>query len=141
MFRFTIHDIIESIQETENNEERIIRWKPGVKSGVAYLIHIRTGDKGASLNFRFGSACLTLKLYGDSGISNEILLNIPMEQTFYLQPNQTDTFEINSISTIIGQINSIDLYHNGSNKQDSWCIDWMDIKDITTNKSYRFDIL
>ena len=108
--------------------------------GIAYLIHIRTGDKGASLNFRFGSACLTLKLYGDSGISNEILLNIPMEQTFYLKPNQTDTFEINSISTIIGQINSIDLYHNGSHKQDSWCIDWMEIKDITTNKSYRFDI-
>ena len=133
--------MIESTRRTETTEERTTRWKAGVKPGIAYLIHIRTGDKGASLNFRFGSACLTLKLYGDLGISHELLLPFPMEQTFYLQPNQTDTFEISSVSTIVGHINSIDLYHNGSHKQDSWCIDWLEIKDIAMNKSYRFDLV
>ncbi|CAF3800670.1 unnamed protein product [Adineta steineri] len=129
---FPINDIIEP--------RKITTWKSGVKSTIIYLIHIRTGYQGASLNFRFGSVYLYLKFYGDSGVSNEIPLHIPMEQSFYLISNQTDTFEIGQMMTsVIGQISSIDIYHNGK-KEDFWNIDWINIKDITTNKSFNFTI-
>ncbi|CAF4466513.1 unnamed protein product, partial [Adineta steineri] len=119
----------------------ITTWKSGVKSTIIYLIHIRTGYQGASLNFRFGSVYLYLKFYGDSGVSNEIPLHIPMEQSFYLKSNQTDTFEIGqTMTSVIGQISSIDIYHNGK-KEDFWSIDWIQIKDITTNKSFKYQIL
>jgi hypothetical protein len=125
--RFPINDIIE--------RDKTTIWKSGIKSGIVYLIRVRTGHQGASLNFRFGSAYLSLKLYGDSGVSNEICLRIPIEQTYYLKSNQTDTFEIGQMTLVVGQISSIDIYHNGKN-EDFWCIDWIDIKDITTNKSF-----
>lgn len=107
-----------------------------MKSGIVYLIRVRTGDQGASLNYRFGSVYLSLKLYGDSGVSNELPLRIPFEQSFYLRSNQTDTFEIGQMISTIGQISSIDLQHNGRN-EDFWWIDWIHIKDLTTNKSFQ----
>jgi hypothetical protein len=77
-----------------------------------------------------------LKLYGDSGVSNELPLHIPFEQSFYLNSNQTDIFEIGQIVSTVGQISSIDIYHNGK-KEDSWYIQWINIKDLTTNKSFQ----
>ena len=77
-----------------------------------------------------------MKLYGDSGVSNELPLRIPSEQSFYLNPNQTDIFEIGQITSTVGQIGSIDIYHNGK-KEDLWCIQWINIKDLTTNKSFQ----
>jgi hypothetical protein len=133
MFRFPINDIIES---TIKKNKKITTWKSGVKTGIIYLIRIRTGHQGASLNFRFGSVYLSLKFYGDSGVSNEIPLRIPFEQSYYLKSNQTDTFEIGQIISVVGQISSIDIHHNGK-IEDFWCIDWINIKDITTNKSYQ----
>jgi len=100
------------------------------------LIQIRTSEQGASLNFRFGSAYISLKLYGDTGVSPELVLHIPCEQIFYLNSNQIDTFEINQIVSNVGQIGSIDIFHNGK-KEDYWCIDWINIKDITTNKLFQ----
>ncbi len=132
--RFPINDIIESTLKT--NKQKITTWKSGVKSGIIYLIRIRTGQQGASLNFRFGSVYLILKLYGDSGVSNEIPLHIPFEQLYYLNSNQIDTFEIGQNISVVGQISSIDIYHNGK-KDDFWWIDWIDIKDITINKSFQ----
>jgi hypothetical protein len=129
--------VIEATKRTENDEPVMTSWASGVRTGVIYLVRIRTGRKGASLNFRFGSACLSLKLYGDFGISKEIPLRIPMEQFFYLQPNQTDTFEIEQISSMIGQLTFIDLIHNGLQKSDVWCIDWIEIRETNTQKSYR----
>ncbi|UJR31343.1 hypothetical protein I4U23_018839 [Adineta vaga] len=117
---FPINSLIES--------KKMTTWKSGVKSPMIYFICIRTGLQGASLNFRFGSAHASLKLYGDSGVSNEIPLHIPSEQSFYLRANQIDTFEINEMISIVGQISSIDLYHNGQ-KEDFWDIQWMNIKD------------
>jgi len=135
--RFPINDIIESTIKTDkNNKSKITTWKSGVKSGIIYLIRIRTGQQGASLNFRFGSVYLILKLYGDSGVSNEIPLHIPFEQLYYLNSNQIDTFEIGQNISVVGQISSIDIYHNGK-KEDFWWIDWIDIKDITINKSFQ----
>ncbi len=75
-------------------------------------------------------------MYGDSGVSNEIPLHIPFEQSFYLKSNQIDTFEIGQIISIVGQISSIDIYHNGK-KEDFWYIDWIHIIDVTTNKSFQ----
>jgi hypothetical protein len=116
--------------------QKLTTWKSGVKPGILYLIRIRTGHQGASLNFRYGSVYLSLKLYGDSGVSNELPLRIPFEQSFYLNSNQTDTFEIGQIISTVGQISSIDIYHNGK-KEDSWCIEWINIKDLTINKSFQ----
>ncbi len=61
---------------------------------------------------------------------------MPLEQSFYLKSNQIDSFEIGQIISVVGQISSIDIYHNGK-KEDFWCIDWINIKDITTNKSFQ----
>lgn len=133
LLRFPINDIIQS---TSKINSQILSWKSGVKPGIVYLICVRTGDQGASLNFRFGSVCLSLKLYGDSGVSNELPLRIPFEQSFYLQSNQTDTFEIGQMISTVGQISSIDVQHNGK-KEDFWCIDWIHIQDLTMNKSFQ----
>jgi hypothetical protein len=38
--------------------------------------------------------------------------------------------------SVVGQISSIDIYHNGK-KEDFWYIDWIDIKDLTINKSFQ----
>jgi hypothetical protein len=126
--RFPISSVIEPAKVTT--------WKAGVKSSLVYLIRIRTGQQGASLNFRFGSVVVSLKLYGDSGVSSEIPLHIPLEQSFYLRPNQTDTFEINQMISQLGQISSIDVYHTGK-KEDFWDIQWIDITEITMNKSFQ----
>ena len=126
--RFPINSVIDTTKTTT--------WKCGIKSPMVYLISIRTGEQGASLNFRYGSASVSLKLYGDSGVSNEILLHIPGEQSFYLKANQIDTFEINQLASAVGQISSIDLYHNGK-KEDFWNIQWINIKDVMMNKSFE----
>lgn len=129
--------MIEAAKKTENDAPTITSWKSGVRLGVIYLIRIRTSRQGASLNFRFGSAHLSLKFYGDFGVSKEIALRIPMEQFFYLQPNQTDTFEIEQTLPMIGQLTFIDLFHNGLQKGDFWCIQWIEIREANTHKSYR----
>ncbi|CAF1436666.1 unnamed protein product [Rotaria magnacalcarata] len=136
---FPINDILEATIKTDVANQKITTWKSGFKSGIIYIIRVRTGYQGASLNFRFGSVYLSLKLYGDSGVSNEIPLRIPFEQLYYLKCNQTDTFEIGQIISIVGQISSIDINHNGK-REDFWHINWIDIIDITTNKSYHFTI-
>ncbi|CAF1154399.1 unnamed protein product [Adineta ricciae] len=128
---FPINNVIDTTKTTT--------WECGVKSPMVYLISVRTGEQGASLNFRYGSASVSLKLYGDSGVSNEISLHIPGEQSFYLRANQVDTFEINQLASAVGQISSIDLYHNGK-KEDFWNIQWINIKDIMMNKSFDFTI-
>jgi hypothetical protein len=112
------------------------RWKSGVKPGVVYFVRVRTGRQGASLNFRFGSVCLTLKLYGDSGVSSEMPLRIPVERSYYLKSEQTDTFEMGQLTSVGGQITAIDMYHNGK-REDWWCIEWIEIQDATTNKTFR----
>lgn len=128
---FPINDII------DDTNKKLTTWKSGFKSGVIYLIRIRTGTQGASLNFRFGSSVyLSLKLYGDSGVLNEISLQMPAEQLHYLKSNQTDTFEIGQITSSVGQISSIDIHHNG-NREDFWHINWIKIIDITTNKVFQ----
>ena len=134
--RFPINDIIESTAETDVTQKRIRTWKSGFKFGVVYLIHIRTGHHGASLNFRYGSVYILLKLYGDSGISNEIPIHIPLEQLFYLKCNQIDTFEIDQVISTVGHISSIDVFHNGE-KEDFWHIDWINVIDAATNKSFQ----
>ncbi|CAF3836154.1 unnamed protein product [Rotaria sordida] len=136
---FPINDIIEATIKTDITNKKITTWKSGFKSGIVYFIRVRTGYQGASLNFRFGSVYLSLKLYGDSGVSNEISLRIPLEQLYYLKCNQTDTFEIGQMISVVGQITSIDIYHNGK-KEDFWHINWINITDITTNKSFHFTI-
>ncbi|CAF3752454.1 unnamed protein product [Rotaria socialis] len=136
---FPINDILEATIKTDVTNQKITTWKSGFKSGIIYIMRVRTGYQGASLNFRFGSVYLSLKLYGDSGVSNEIPLRIPFEQLYYLKCNQTDTFEIGQITSVVGQISSIDIYHNGK-REDFWHINWIDIIDITTNKSYHFTI-
>ncbi|CAF3685921.1 unnamed protein product [Rotaria sp. Silwood1] len=136
---FPINDIIEATIKTDVTNQKITTWKSGFKSGIVYFIRVRTGYQGASLNFRFGSVYLLLKLYGDSGVSNEIPLRIPLEQLYYLKCNQTDTFEIGQMISVVGQITSIDIYHNGK-KEDFWHINWINIIDVTTNKSFHFTI-
>jgi hypothetical protein len=119
------------------NNDTQLSWPVGIQTGIAYRIQVRTGLQGASLNFRLGSTYLCIKLYGDSGVSNELVLRTPIEQTFYLRSNQIDTFDIRQDTCTIGQIRSIDIYHNGRQRDDMWSIDWLDITDITTNKSYQ----
>jgi hypothetical protein len=40
----------------------------------------------------------------------------------------------------VGQISSIDIFHHGK-KEDFWCIEWINIKDITTNKSFQYEAM
>jgi hypothetical protein len=62
---------------------------------------------------------------------------VPHDQHIYLRPNQIDTFDIEPIFSSIGQINAIDLFHDGTSKDDFWSLRWLDIQDLSLSRCCR----
>ncbi|CAF5092803.1 unnamed protein product, partial [Rotaria sp. Silwood1] len=115
----------------EKDYQGLIINKESFEEYIPYIIKIKTGqsyDAGTSAN-------VFIRLIGSKGRqTSRIELKVMHRQ--YFQPGKIETFSLEDID--IGDVNMIEIEHNGYNIDDDWFIDDIIIEMPTKQRTFYF---